>query len=176
MSDQRFRHRPLLDAGHCVPQYVRNMSDLYLELRSKIPIVAAQTRIGAERIREAQDLVGLSNESIARRIPVSEKTWRRWKEKGEIPTASLPAVAKALRLELHALQPDETVGAYDLSRRTHSIQDRLDQIERRQADAFVLLQELAGTLDEVLTSVQSLVAAQAAAPAGKAAGRARAGH
>ena len=73
---------------------------MYLELMSRIPVVAARTHVGSARLQEAQDAVGLSNESVARLIPVSEKTWRRWKDAGEIPTASLPAVARALRLEL----------------------------------------------------------------------------
>jgi hypothetical protein len=87
------------------------MSDIYLELVSRIPVVAQRTTIGRARLGEAQERVGLSNEAIARRVPVSEKTWRRWKEKGEIPTASLPAVASALRLELRELEPPPEVPA-----------------------------------------------------------------
>lgn len=79
------------------------MSDIYVELRSRIAVVAAKTRLGTARIQEAQDRAGLSNEAVARRIPVSEKTWRRWKKAGEVPSASLPAVADALGLELHEL-------------------------------------------------------------------------
>lgn len=82
------------------------MSDIYLELRSRIPVVAARTAVGTARIQAAQDAVGLSNEAVARLIPVSEKTWRRWKEAGEIPTAALPAVARALRLELIGVVPE----------------------------------------------------------------------
>lgn len=81
------------------------MSDIYLELRSRIAVVAEQTVLGTQRIQDAQSAVGLSNEAVARKIPVSEKTWRRWKKAGEIPTASLPAVARALRLELHEFNP-----------------------------------------------------------------------
>lgn len=77
------------------------MSDLYLELRSRIPVVADQTQIGEQRIQELQDRTGLSNEAVARVVHVSEKTWRRWKKQGSIPTASLPAVARALGFELH---------------------------------------------------------------------------
>lgn len=76
------------------------MSDLYLELRSRIPVVALRTTIGQARLQEAQDSVGLSNERLARLIPISEKTWRRWKEAGEVPTYALPRVAEALGLEL----------------------------------------------------------------------------
>lgn len=76
------------------------MSDLYLELRARIPVVAEQTHIGTARLAEAQKVSGLSNEAIARRVHISEKTWRRWKKVGEVPTPSLPAVASALGLEL----------------------------------------------------------------------------
>lgn len=85
------------------------MSDLYLELRSRILVVAEQTVLGTQRIADAQKATGLSNEAIARLIPVSEKTWRRWKKAGKIPTASLPAAARALRLELRALNPEGRV-------------------------------------------------------------------
>lgn len=74
---------------------------MYVELRSRIPIVAEQTQLGEQRIQDAQTRAGLSNEAVARVVHVSEKTWRRWKKQGSIPTASLPAVAHALRLELH---------------------------------------------------------------------------
>ena len=80
------------------------MSDLYLELVSRIPIVAEQTVLGTQRIKDAQARVGLSNEAIARSVHVSEKTWRRWKNQGSIPTASLPAAALALRLDIQEFE------------------------------------------------------------------------
>lgn len=83
------------------------MSDLYLELKTRIPVVAARTAVGRDRLQAAQDAVGLSNERLARQIPVSEKTWRRWKEAGEVPTYALPQVARVLRLEL--VEPQEPV-------------------------------------------------------------------
>jgi hypothetical protein len=83
------------------------MSDLYLELRARIPVVASRTEIGRERLEAAQSAVGLSNERLARLIPVSEKTWRRWREAGTVPTYALPRVAEALRLELVEGMPGE---------------------------------------------------------------------
>jgi hypothetical protein len=83
------------------------MSDLYLELRSRIPVVASRTEIGRDRLEAAQSATGLSNERIARLIPVSEKTWRRWKEAGTVPTYALPRVAEALRLELVEVSPGD---------------------------------------------------------------------
>lgn len=110
------------------------MSDMFLELRSRIPVVAAQTHIGTARLQEAQKTVGLSNESVARKIPVSEKTWRRWKEAGEVPTSSLPAVAKALRLELRELDPT----AVD-----EDVTERLDRLEAQVGDVQTILTALA---------------------------------
>jgi hypothetical protein len=81
------------------------MSDMYLELKTRIPVIAAKTHIGRERLQTAQDNVGLSNERVARLIPVSEKTWRRWKDAGEVPTASLRRVAEVLRMELVSAAP-----------------------------------------------------------------------
>jgi DNA-binding transcriptional regulator YiaG len=113
------------------------MSDIYLELRTRIPVVAARTRLGTARIQEAQDATGLSNEAIARAIPISEKTWRRWKEAGEIPTAALPAVAKVLNLELLEASPMPVHVGRDgdrpdeLSQRLDAIEDALAQILTR---------------------------------------------
>lgn len=116
------------------------MSDLYVELRTRIPVVAEQTSLGTQRIEDAQRRAGLSNEAVARLVPVSEKTWRRWKKLGRIPTASLPAVARALRLELLELAPHSSapVGVEarelrefrdDLADRHAEVMRRLDRIE-----------------------------------------------
>jgi hypothetical protein len=90
------------------------MSDLYLELRSRIPVVADRTAVGRDRLDAAQRAVGLSNERLARLIPISEKTWRRWKDRGEVPTYALPKVAQALRLELVSASPPlDELGPFD---------------------------------------------------------------
>jgi len=68
-------------------------------------VVADRTAVGRDRLEAAQRAVGLSNERLARLIPISEKTWRRWKEAGEVPTYALPKVATALHLELVSVQP-----------------------------------------------------------------------
>jgi len=77
------------------------MSSPYLDLMARIPVVASKTEIGPERLKEAQNRVGLSDEAVARLIHVSTKTWWRWRRSGTVPTVHLPAVAKALRLEFH---------------------------------------------------------------------------
>lgn len=76
------------------------MSDLYLELRTRIPLVTSWVPVGTIRLQEAQDATGLSNERLARQIPVSVKTWERWKKRGEVPADSIPAVARVLGVEI----------------------------------------------------------------------------
>lgn len=102
------------------------MSDLYLELTSRIAVVAQKTYLGTQRIQDAQDVSGLSNEAIARLVPISEKTWRRWKEAGTIPTASLPTVAKALGFDLKELDPA-------VSERIEQLADELRATQRSLA-------------------------------------------
>ena len=106
------------------------MSDMYLELKSRIPVVAARTHVGSARLQEAQDAAGLSNERLAREIPVSEKTWRRWKDSGEIPTYALPAVARVLGLELRgAPQHPIDMSTAPASPDTAEVLDRIAQLE-----------------------------------------------
>jgi hypothetical protein len=131
------------------------MSDLYLQLRSRIPVVAAQTIVGSARLQEAQDAVGLSNEAIARQIPVSEKTWRRWKEAGTIPTASLPAVARALRLEL--IEPDR-------GKLVVPEQDRLAAIERHLESLAGAVASLQEGMERVLDAVEGGSSKRRASP------------
>jgi outer membrane murein-binding lipoprotein Lpp len=118
------------------------MSDMYLELKSRIPVVAARTHIGTARIQEAQDARGLSNERIARLIPVSEKTWRRWKEAGEIPTAALPAVALALGLELRGVEPE----AIDVSTPSGSVDELSAKVDRLASAVEELRHEILAEL------------------------------
>lgn len=76
------------------------MSDLYVELRTRIPVVTQWVEIGTERLQQAQDATGLSDERLAREIPVSVKTWYRWKKRGAVPADSLDALARVLDIEV----------------------------------------------------------------------------
>lgn len=76
------------------------MSDLYLDLKRRIPVVTEWTNVGSEEMQRAQDRMGLSDERLARLVPVSAKTWVRWKRRGQIPTHLLPKVAPLLGFEL----------------------------------------------------------------------------
>jgi len=109
---------------------------MYLELVSRIPVVAAQTHIGTARLQEAQDESGLSNEGLAREIHISEKTWRRWKKTGAIPTTSLPAAARALRLTLHELDP--AAEAAVSSRLEEQLAEVLELVKEQKAQLLAL--------------------------------------
>ena len=76
-------------------------------MTDRMPPVAQKVFIGAEELQAAQDGSGLSNEALGHRLHVSERTWRRWKEEGSVPTSYVPAVATHLRLELAQIVESE---------------------------------------------------------------------
>ena len=81
------------------------MSDLYLDLRRRIPVVTEWTDVGTEEMERAQSKTGLSDERLAREIAISAKTWTRWKKRGQIPTHLLQRVAPILGFELVPVTP-----------------------------------------------------------------------
>lgn len=117
-----------------------------MELKTRIPVVTNWVPVGTARLQEAQTATGLSNERLARQIPVSSKTWERWKAKGAIPASSLPAVAKALRLEL--VDPDEQrrlelVRGVTTDDRLAALADAVDEVLAGQRELRTLLRKLA---------------------------------
>lgn len=76
------------------------MSDMYVVLRSRLESVASWFNLGTPAMEEAQSRLGLSDERVAREIPVSTRTWIRWKKRGQVPVQWLPNVAKVLELEI----------------------------------------------------------------------------
>jgi hypothetical protein len=67
--------------------------------------MAHRTLVGQERLQKAQDQSGFSNEAMGHRLRISERTWRRWKETGEVPTSQIPAIAVVLKLAITDLIP-----------------------------------------------------------------------
>ncbi|HXJ68160.1 MAG TPA: hypothetical protein VNM39_04590 [Verrucomicrobiae bacterium] len=80
------------------------MSDIYVVLRSRLEKVASWINLGTEAMEGAQRRLGLSDERVAREIPVSTRTWIRWRQRGQVPVQWLPNVAKVLDLELEQAQ------------------------------------------------------------------------
>lgn len=76
------------------------MSDLYLVLRERIHAVAEGIEIPTEVLQQAQDAKGLSNERLARLLPISERQWRRWKKDGRVPVYWLDRISEVLDLEI----------------------------------------------------------------------------
>jgi hypothetical protein len=117
--------------------------------------VADKVFIPRERVEQLQSDAGLSNEKLAARIPVTERTWRRWKhnapeeERGErpagmaaIPSSSLPAVERALGVAPATLHPrpgrtteselDELREALKATRaQVRLLEDRLEELSRQ---------------------------------------------
>ncbi|MBA3565244.1 MAG: hypothetical protein H0W31_00125 [Actinobacteria bacterium] len=113
------------------------MSDLYLDLRRRIPLVAEWTDVGDEEMERAQARLGLSDERLARLIPISAKTWVRWKRRGQIPTHYLPKVAPILGFEIVPMEPVEIAVATQTSVVTPDLRESLAELvelSRRQAE------------------------------------------
>lgn len=100
----------------------------------------ARTTVRRELLDGAQKELRLSNESVARQIPVSEKTWRRWKNAGEIPNYALPLVAEILQLELESQRQEDL------------------RVQPVQAEAILLLQSVARTDTELLEGQREMLA------------------
>ena len=81
------------------------MSDLYLDLKRRIPVVTEWTDVGTEEMERAQARTGLSDEKLAAQIHIATKTWSRWKRRGQIPPHLLQRVAPILGFELVPLAP-----------------------------------------------------------------------
>ena len=122
------------------------MSDMMLVLHERIKAVRRGVHIGSARLREAQDNIGLSNEKLARRLYVSEKTWRRWRDIGEIPREHLPAVARELGLRL---EPVDFAAAQE--------SDRVAGLERRQAQLVEMVDSLRESQSALVRVLEQLV-------------------
>lgn len=111
------------------------MSDLYLDLKRRIPVVTDWTDIGEEEMERAQARTGLSDEKLSRLIPVSAKTWVRWKRRGQIPTHLLPKVAPLLGFELVEPAPRPLPGqeADDLLESLAVLVDLVRSVDQRLA-------------------------------------------
>jgi len=142
------------------------MSDLTLVLHERIKGVRRGVHIGSDRLREAQDNTGLSNEKLARRLYVSEKTWRRWRDLGEVPREHLPAVARELGLQFEPLDP-VVIGVASESP-TAVVEEappesaRLEGLEHRQAQLLEMVDGLRASQSAVIQSQSALVHVQSA--------------
>ena len=64
------------------------------------------TRVPEGRLQELQDRAGLSNEDVASTAHMSEKTWRRYKKRGALPTNLIARFEEILGGELGSLPLD----------------------------------------------------------------------
>lgn len=76
------------------------MSDLYLVLRSRLSEVTDWVILGSKTMRAARTSLGLSYETVSRRIHVASKTYERYEKAGRVPRQLLPLIAETLQLEV----------------------------------------------------------------------------
>jgi hypothetical protein len=99
-----------------------------------VPMVASWAHLGTETMREAMSDLGLSAEKAARQVPTTERTWRRWVIRGEVPRHVLARVAEILQLEIEtpARRPVAVVAdeGGEVARMLDEVIERLDRIER----------------------------------------------
>jgi predicted transcriptional regulator len=106
------------------------MSELYLILRRRLDLVKDWVPIETAVLREARLRQGLSYETVARKLPVSSKTYERYEKAGRVPRESFPRVVEVLGLEIDppARPPLRlTEASQDLG---DEIIERLDRIEK----------------------------------------------
>ncbi len=125
----------------CLCQDVRAMSDMYLVLRSRLEDVQSWIDLGVDVIRDAQKRTGLSDERLARQVPISTRTWIRWRERGQVPTHSLERIAELLQLEVERSQRPRVI-VDDLPL------DRLGELEERVLSQLEGMQTILERLDE----------------------------
>jgi transcriptional regulator with XRE-family HTH domain len=106
------------------------MSELYLILRRRLDLVKDWVPIETAILREARLRLGMSYETVARKLPVSSKTYERYEKAGRVPRESLPRLAEVLELEIS--QPTRAPLRFTESPRDvgTEIIDRLDRLEK----------------------------------------------
>ena len=92
-------------------------------------------------MQELQSGAGLSNEDMGRLLHVTEKTWRRWKEKGEVPNRDLAAFARAVKVELATISPQEE-SPYGIGQLTQELADIRAELRELQRDVRAILERI----------------------------------
>ena len=101
------------------------MSDLYLILRHRLDHVTDWVMVDTDVLKEARRQLGLSHEAVARKFPVSSKTYGRWENAGRVPRTELPRLAEILGLKIEqpesapthlAWTPSDELGAEIIAR------------------------------------------------------------
>lgn len=101
--------------------------------------MAEWVTIGIDVFGDAQKRLGLSDERAARLVPVSVRTWIRWRQRGQVPIHSLDRVAQILELEIERPAHDRRVVVDDaldaqelydrLDRQHEAVMRRLDEVQ-----------------------------------------------
>jgi transcriptional regulator with XRE-family HTH domain len=116
------------------------MSELYLTLRTRLPVVTEWVEIGTEVMRNARRERGFSMEALARQLHVVSKTYERYEKAGRLPVNLVDRFGEILGLEIERLPGPTTITARETTpRRPHEG-----------------LEEIAGQLDRLVEEVAGL--------------------
>lgn len=118
--------------------------DFYLTLHQRLQEVKQWVELDPEVMRRAMDEQSLSFERAARLVPCSEKTLRRYMQRGAVPREMLEPVARALGLEIEHTGPSGTltVEADWLLDWREKTDRRFDEFERELAGIALKLDAL----------------------------------
>jgi hypothetical protein len=107
--------------------------------------VAEWVNLGTEAMNEAQRALGLSDERVARLIPVSTRTWLRWRQRGAVPVYMLDRVGAALKLEIE--RPSSGMIRLDPTdpAALEAILQRVEDVHAELREVHELVESLAAT-------------------------------
>jgi hypothetical protein len=132
------------------------MSDLYLVLRERIEEVSSWHHLGKEVLREAQQALGLSDEKLAREIPVSTRTWIRWKDRGAVPAQSLDRVAAVLGLEIERRRPPAIEVLEGDGEEESALEEQVRELAARQSEVIEALALTQAAVSDVVAVLREL--------------------
>jgi hypothetical protein len=116
-----------MTACHC--QDVRAVSDLYPILRHRLEPVSDWVDIGTKEMAAAQKASGLSDEKLARKIPISTRTWIRWKKRGQVPIFHIDLVADVLKMEIERPERRRVPVPASRSQRSEAVPEEPSDLE-----------------------------------------------
>jgi len=117
---------------------------MYLVLRSRLHAVPEWVYIDTAVLENARKRRGLSYETMARKLPVSSKTWERYEKAGRIPRPLVAKVADALGLEIEEPVQGRITPYLDGGdpATLERLVDQVGRLQREVADVAALLREL----------------------------------
>lgn len=144
--------------SRCRDMEVAKMSTMYLDLRARIPVVAAKdmTQLPSDELRAAQERLGYSDEEMAVKLHVATKTWWRWRTTGRVSTVSIPSIARVLELDL--FEKFDSPTPIRAGERPATTAESLAAVEVRLATLAASVDSLAKQVEKMAGSVETRLA------------------